>query len=397
MYFFAASTNLVVHNWISRTTGTELLSNGVTLRNFEFIMVTDKPSIIQGFQTLYAPFDMITWQFFLYSFLALAFMMQLLSPKKQCYPRAIVASLGNKIFWILSNLLGQSDGILLIASRKTSILFPLLQCWYLGCMFLGNFYQGEVYSTLTAQQIPSLPRTMVELINSKFKILTLSSVNVSLNRNSIALMSSLQYHLKLMLDASEESSRSTLYLGALMKQITHLFMCESHGKCQSDSSFLYDSNGTAVNTKGTIAFMDFMERTEQIVNLMGISNTKLVLGNQEDVNLRMAVLTGIRNYVLPFINFASGQLHSSGLLERWKLLGNFRALYYDVGILFGTYNSEYFRRRRVNAKGPVVFNESKPVSVKVIENLVMVFGTLLFLGAVAFAVKQQGIERDGDD
>lgn len=162
-------------------------------------------------------------------------------------------------------------------------------------------------------------------------------------------------------------------------------MCESHGKCQSDSSFLYDSNGTAVNTKGTIAFMDFMERTEQIVNLMGISNTKLVLGNQEDVNLRMAVLTGIRNYVLPFINFASGQLHSSGLLERWKLLGNFRALYYDVGILFGTYNSEYFRRRRVNAKGPVVFNESKPVSVKVIENLVMVFGTLLFLGAVAFA------------
>ncbi|OXA54131.1 hypothetical protein Fcan01_10252 [Folsomia candida] len=388
--FFVASNNYSLYNWICRVHGKEISTYGVEFMKFAFAIITPKPSTMEGFETLYAPFDSVTWGLLISSCIALLLVMSLQSEMDS--PIELVKSVWNKIYWIVSTLLVESDGIGLISTRKTVVLFPWLICWYFCCMLISNFYQGEVYSSLTKISIPALPRTMHDLIDSGIPIITHSEMGAQRN-NSESYLSNLEYQIELILDAFEEQGAAAKYLVKLMKRISHVSALNDvyllHiSRNISFSTELYDHHGKIVETAGSIAIVDHEEEVEKMADHIELFDNKSITRNYEDINLRYVLYSTItRNNIFQLVHYALGQFQQAGISQRWKALLEMRVLHFEADFLLGTSNSRYFRKKRENAKSDVVFNEAQAVSVGAIEYLVVGCTVLSVLAGMAFAIE----------
>lgn len=384
--------NSVVYGLISRRYKEEMLPNGIEFRNFKFAIVTKKPSAIVGFETLYAPFDSVTWELFLSTCVSLIAIMLLQSGIIGNYPIEMVESVWNKIYWIFATLVGQSAGIGLVLSRNTAVIFPWLTCWYFGCMLLSNFYQGEVYSSLTSVSMPYLPKTLQHLIDSELAIITYSSTYAR-RCNSTYFLSNLEYQLNLMLESIKFRTPPAKYLVKLMKRLHHVGGYGSFNRVQvvkniSNSYPLHDHQGTRIPTKGNIAFLDSEVHLPGFIDLVELFDKKSIVRNYDDVNVRITVFAGAsRNYIFPLIHYAIGQFQQAGLSKHWEIMYHMHILRDLSGILLSTYNSRFYRKRRDNAKSDPQFNEAQPVSLSAIEYLVVGCGLLTFVACIAFMIE----------
>lgn len=140
------------------------------VNSYKFGLIVKDPVAQMDPYTMLTPFDIWTWSGHIVTFIVMTLCFYKVCGS--CDPNEKNGRFGKTIFWMVSILLIKIDdhlgGKLF---RKpfwlTSCLTTILATVY---FLLGNLYEGAIFSSLTTQELPTFPRTMQELVKSKFGI-----------------------------------------------------------------------------------------------------------------------------------------------------------------------------------------------------------------------------------
>ncbi|OXA48686.1 Xaa-Pro dipeptidase [Folsomia candida] len=307
-------------------------------------------------------------------------MLVLVQLHRQEFQTDVIQSALNNIYWLMSTLLSQSNGNGLIMPRPASVLFPWVTLWYVCCFFLNNFYQGDIYSQLTAKTSPSVPRTTSELLSSNISIVTSSSIirEVAMSDEDGNLFGSgLGNEIFLQLRLAN--------IGKFADTLRRLDQRAKHVPATATYSYI-----TGERLIAPLAIMDLEKELNQIVDKCEMVGKWVSKRNIDDINLeRVSVADGPRNFLLSPLQHGIGQLAQSGLTKLWDDLDKMGKLYMTAADNFNSSNSRYFRRRMINARADVKFNEAQQVSAAAMQYIFVACMELVVLGCMAFIMESR--------
>ncbi|OXA55023.1 hypothetical protein Fcan01_10470 [Folsomia candida] len=120
-----------------------------------YIFLVIVPKIEMSFETLIMPFDSAMWLLTLLSVFGVTLTAVHFSRMKT----TLRGNLWDKTFWTISTILGQTDGHWTAAEFLNcggkALIF--IGVWYAVIFLLGIFYQGELFSCMTAKLGPYVP------------------------------------------------------------------------------------------------------------------------------------------------------------------------------------------------------------------------------------------------
>ncbi len=141
-----------------------------------FITVTDYPSPAGGVETFMSPLDLGSWICLLISAIAVAGFLASLVIADGSLWTAYIPLIADKLVTIICLLLGQVGDSSGKPYRTGKVAILLVVLWLFGNLILmGNFYQGSIYSCLTVQFPPEVPRSVGDLENWKIPMITMDS------------------------------------------------------------------------------------------------------------------------------------------------------------------------------------------------------------------------------
>ncbi|OXA55025.1 hypothetical protein Fcan01_10472 [Folsomia candida] len=140
-----------------------------------FIFLVIAPRLEMSFETLIMPLDLETWLLTLLSVFSVILTTVYFSRIKSTLRR----NLWDKTFWTISTILGQTDGGWTAAEfiKCGGKWFIFIGIWYSVIFLLGNFYQGELFSCMTAKLGPYVPPKLDQLLQeTDWDVVTMSDV-----------------------------------------------------------------------------------------------------------------------------------------------------------------------------------------------------------------------------
>jgi len=292
------------------------VSYGMKVTFYQFGIVT-RP-LNYDLSSLAKPLDILTWSFLMGSILCL------------CLYFRIIFQLTNQRGFplleihVVSVLLEQSQDIVTHCKflRKQTCL--LLISLMLLTFLVGNAYKGVLYTILTTPSIPSVPKTLQQVIDSNISVVSTRGVLYKTRDWGYFMESDIRKHVHALLsNADKKLGNSTLYLYEKLNERTSLTLV--------NISNLFISMKTGVEVEGlfkehknhTIRENIFILNPEDDLRLVKelyriFTTNVFVLGDKLNL-LSEQKQWAIRrnNFLTSFLPILSG-LIESGIYNRWE-------------------------------------------------------------------------------
>jgi hypothetical protein len=234
---------------------------------------------------------------------------------------------------------------------------------------MGNLYSGSIFSSLTADISPIVPKTLVELLHSELSIVTtriatsnythfLSLLKESVIPSTIFGLSQNSSFSKLLLKLEEKSVFiRSYYVMDSVKIIKNINASEP-------LSYLNNS----VSTQNTFALIDLETNLNRILVPVKILAQRHIVENRDDLAIT-SITCGFsgKNFLSRKIFRGILELTEAGISTKWRSLTTTETiLRYMFKIDNITYPSS-FAKLMFKPRDPIVFSENQPISMKIMQ------------------------------
>ncbi|OXA54400.1 Histidinol-phosphate aminotransferase 2 [Folsomia candida] len=266
-------------------------------------------------ETLMMPFDSETWLLMLLSVFGVILTAVSFSRMKT----TLRENMWNKTFWTISTILGQTDADWTRAEFLNcgGKWFIFIGVWYAVIFLLDNFYQGELFSCMTAKLGPYVPSKLDQLLQeTDWDIVTMSDAW----RNNKFPESILTVGMIPDLLAATGNNGRKKFLQKLSERTKYI----SGNKFQIASNIsgklgVTSTNGTIVEINLPIIVFDRVVETEMFVEAIQSFLNPIVVRNHAMTPFNSRVpWVGKRNFLYPLYSRGLGQLDQSGIFGQWK-------------------------------------------------------------------------------
>lgn len=299
---------------------------GSVMDTYVITLIANDPVQTAGAGALFAPFDTMTWILVVCSVLGIVVTFKLLLMSDN---RDLLFTL--KVFLFSFFLfLGQSSADY---SRRLFRPFwrgaPLLALVFVTTFFIKNFYEGELYSSLSLKPIPSYPTGLLELIDAKFPI-------VSTPEDA--------QHLKLELEKRTELEKMKQFkVTYKIKDFWDYIKFPEYSSFDTTAMFIINStHASPLNLENEEKYQLPAEYAIVGKKMSVESHVRLLKALGEKVTVKVEPLVVIkahkaimtwRSPLTPTIRRTLGRLDQSGIFQYWQkygqdyqFLGDFRRL-----------------------------------------------------------------------
>ncbi|OXA49177.1 hypothetical protein Fcan01_15915 [Folsomia candida] len=354
---------------------------------FQVIFVTRFPTTFDGIYVFLAPFEAIVWLVLLLACVVITCVVTL------AHDDSVAVSFLNFVD-VVSTLLGQLNGdSLKTFHSKKWVAAPLLTVWlFSGCyIIMDNLYTGSIFSFLSAVRSPVFPATLRELVDSEIPIITMGSIAYYEGERTSVLKSN---HIPQCIDLYAQKPNVIKMFQRLLKKLIYLDVNNNNDKFFKFirnvelSNRISNANESVIDTGKTFSVMDngldlsFLEK-----NFRWNGSRLIIRGNEETPFTEMQVLAMQRSFLLPMFVKQMALLTSFGLKDKWNKMHN---LYGPLSLLSKTNIpnfKKHFLRAVSNAREPVTFHESDPVSLKVIKDVFVLCVMVLVVSMISITVE----------
>ncbi|OXA54815.1 hypothetical protein Fcan01_10448 [Folsomia candida] len=343
-----------------------------TFTEIEFVLVTDHPTLMNDFAVFLYPFDSLTWTLICVSVVAITRIIRL-QWRKDDRNSAFL-----DLLRIASLLLGQAGGNLLTLFKSRWIASFLLPVWFWACYILMfNLYQGSIFSYLTVTMSPRVPRTMAELLESDFKVVTRSSIaNYDHEQHKVI-------HWALLIEEiitfKEGLSRNeSIEKYNRLQNRTSFYRFSEIDVLTLVKSLSLSTQEHAGFRQAPIVLMDVkMGLLDLAVLLEKVGKRYVIRGREATPFHSITVSAGFRNFLTPYISETIDALEEFGISGRWDELSHLKYKLSAMVQMGRSSYSELFRKEMAGRKKSIVFHESAQVSLKVMKFLFFLCGGLV--------------------
>jgi hypothetical protein len=270
--------------------------------------------------------------------------------------------------------------------------------WLFACYILmANLYQGSILSYLTVAIPSQVPNTLSELVDSNLWSLTVSFFRKKEGNWS----TDYSYHSSLqetaipsIISSWSDEHRYSKILAKFNKKLFFFpttYISNNAHIAKNISNFLPILNkfNDSISTETTFAIFDKKFDLNAILESINILQKRFVIRSKEETHLNnMLLVEGRNNFLSHYINNGFRQFSQSGIDSLWKKIVVSKKYLYIMSKIGEKYRLKYFAKVLANAKDPIVFSESDPVSLKAIKYVIILCVTLSsVLGGVAFVVE----------
>ncbi|OXA54438.1 hypothetical protein Fcan01_10513 [Folsomia candida] len=352
----------------------------VTFSEVGFFIVTDHPTLRNDFAGFLCPFDAPTWTLIFLSAIGITIAARL-GWGRVGYKNASIFS---DFLRISSILLGQVGGNIVQLFKSGLIASSLLPVWFWACYILMfNHYQCSILSYLTVTTSPRVPRTMGELLDSDYRVVTRSSITRwNSTENQAMEWSLLTQEISTFKEVLSREESIDKY-ERLQNRIKFYRVSEIDSLTLA-KSLSYSIQEYAGFRQEPIVLMDVKMAISDLAVLLGELGNRYVINVRDVTPFRtISMSVGYRNFLTPYISETLTNLEEFGISGRWDAL---RYLQYKLNAVRLAGRSKFrklFRREMADGREPVVFHEAAPVSLKVMKFVFFLCGELvLFAGCV---------------
>ncbi|OXA54433.1 hypothetical protein Fcan01_10518 [Folsomia candida] len=325
-----------------------------------FLIVTDHPTLMNNFAVFLHPFDASTWTLIFTSAIAITIVVRLAGYRN---------SLFSDFLRIASLLLGQVGGNMLQLFKSRGIASHLvLTLWFWACYILMfNLYQGSIFSYLSVTVPPRVPRTMGELLDSEFKVVTRSSLELWNAENKTVTDWSLLLQEVLTFKEVLWRNESIEKYDRLEKRIKFCRVNEIDSLTLA-RSLSFSVQEYAGFRQEPIVLMDVDFAISDLAVLLEALGGRYVIKGRDTTPFdQIAMSVGQRNFLAPYISETIDNLEEFGISGRWEEQRLLQHKLKAMVKLGGANYSGLLRKEMADGSEPFVFHEAAPVSLKVMK------------------------------
>jgi hypothetical protein len=189
--------------------------------------------------------------------------------------------------------------------RKNRVSFPLFGCWLFGCYILfGNLYSGAIFSCLTADIPPLVPKTLVGLLHSDLSIVTTILFTIKFTHFESLLKESVIPSTISGLGQNSPQSKLLLKLkekSVFIRGYNREDYVEIIKNINASQPLSYFNN--SVPTQNTFALIDQEDRLNYILVPVNILGQRYIVENRDDLSITTIQCVNWRK------NFLSPKIH----------------------------------------------------------------------------------------
>ncbi|OXA55026.1 hypothetical protein Fcan01_10473 [Folsomia candida] len=313
---------------------------------FIFLVIT--PKIEMSFETLIMPFDSETWVLTLLSVFGVILTTVYLSRMKT----TLGTNIWDKTFWTISTILGQNDGDWTSAEFLNcgGKALAFIGVWYTVIFLLGNLYQGELFSCMTAKLGPYVPSKLDQLLqDTDWDVVTMSDVLLDNGVTASILTEGLIPDLS----AGIRNTGRKEFLKTLRERTKYI----SGNKFQLASNISRKVGVTSINeaiiqVSLPIIVLDRVIQTDLFMEAIKSFLDPIVVRNHAMTPFNSRVpWVGKRNFLYPLYSWGLGQLEQSGIYGRWRKLGNLAEKRRQGDIFLKGRSRSIFLRKMLHVEG----------------------------------------------
>lgn len=320
----------------------------------------------------------------------LAISLVVASPKLRESLASAVVGFDKALFWTCACLTGQFGGTNEILRSFTCCKpFVIITVFYFFMMG-SEFYQGSLFSSLISTTPPQLPNSKEGVLNSNMEIITTGTTSggskVKFEHSSVV-----DFMIPEFLRKTENGTNLHQILTKLKSRALYVpALNKFEFGIEIADSLEFKVNGVKKKLGETFAIVD---NEKHVANFLDGLRSKRTLWSRRFDELGLFHVAPImmhRTWLFPILSEGLGRLCQSGLYHRWesfdrvseisdydkKLLGKrwlFRKITYKL--LFQVERMEF------------VFEESNPVSLIALRNMVKLYGVLILIGICLFVLE----------
>ncbi|OXA53720.1 hypothetical protein Fcan01_11544 [Folsomia candida] len=337
---------------------------GQVHHSYTFASVT-RPISWGNLDTFLMPFDASTWA----CSLATVFLTVVILTASHFS----IENMKKKLFWTISVILGQNEESEVKSNLKNLGYF--IPIWYFVAVLLTNFYQGALFSFMTATHPPAVPTSLKEILDHGIPIFT----STPDERGSM-------FKDVIIVDLMESVWKDGGLLVRL-KNATHL----EGGIVRVATQVMkgLSTETSSVVTSPIFVIIDDVKVMQSLlVVLKALGPPLFVKSYQQALPFTIrSIWVGRRNVMFPIISRALAQLEESGIYGRWEKLEDLRKYRKNAETVLGHGSREYrivVANLNADLKFEIVFAEANAVRLETVEIVFAFCSIFLFLGILSF-------------